>query len=472
MGRSRRNALAMASVVLVLSASVARGQALTPRPVAAADLSNALETTTGLASPAVVQIFATSYTPGEGLVPRTIDLVTTQRASGSGVVVHPDGYIVTNAHVVGGAQRLRVEIPVPAQGQSILATRSRSVGARIIGIDAETDLALIKVDENNLTTLSFSDSDELRAGQVVLALGSPLGLQNSVSFGVISAVARQLESESPMIYVQTDAPINPGSSGGPLVDVRGRLVGVNTLIVSQTGGNEGLGFAVPSNIVRTVYEQLKAVGYVRRGEIGIRAQTVTPILASGLGLARASGAVIADVLPGSPADGAGLRPGDQVLTLDGKPLENGRQLHVRLYRRLAGDVVTLEVLRDGQSLKVPVTMAERRGSLSGVTASIDPRQNLVPRLGILGVNLDSRIASLLPALRVRTGVVVASTVAGAIDSREGGLAPRDVVSAVNRTPVAGLSDLRAALNALRTGDPVVLQLERRGELMYLAFSVD
>ena len=189
--------------------------------------------------------------------PRTADLVTTQRASGSGVIVDRDGYIVTNAHVVRGAQRLRVEVPLPTIGQSILARRSRTVSGQIVGIDLETDLAVIKIDERDLPALAFGDSDELKAGQVVLALGSPLGLHNSVSLGVISAVARQLEPESPMIYVQTDASINPGSSGGPLVDVSGRLVGINTLIVSRAGGNEGLGFAAPSNIVRTVYEQIR-----------------------------------------------------------------------------------------------------------------------------------------------------------------------------------------------------------------------
>jgi serine protease Do len=464
--------LTIALGILLVSASLARAQAPPRAALASVDLSNALETTTRLVTPAVVQIFATSYAPGQGLVPRMADLVTTQRASGSGIIVDPDGYIVTNAHVIRGAQRLRVEIPTGPIGQSILATRSRIVDARIVGIDLETDLAVIKVEERNLATLPFGDSDELHAGQVVLALGSPLGLHNSVSLGVISATARQLEPESPMIYVQTDAPINPGSSGGPLVDVRGRLVGVNTLIVSQTGGNEGLGFAAPSNIVRTVYEQMKTLGYVRRGEIGIRTQTVTAILAAGLKLPRASGAVIADVLPGSPGARAGLHPGDIVLTVDGKVMDNGRQLQVSLYRRLVGDVVTLDVLRDGQALKIPVVMAERKGSILGVTAAIDPRQNLVPRLDILGVDLNPQIAAVLPALRVGSGVVVASTVAGAIDSRDGGLAPGDIVYAVNRTPVTSLRDLRAALSALNSGDSVVLHLERRGELMYLPFAVD
>ena len=358
MSRSSRSGVLAAVVFasLILHASWAPGQTKPGLVTTASDLSSSLEATARLVGPAVVQIFTTLYTPGEGVVPRTADLVTTERASGSGVIVDPDGYIVTNAHVVRGAQRLRVELPVPAAGQSILAARSRTVSGQVVGIDLETDLAVIKVDARGLPALTFGDSDELKPAQMVLALGSPLGLQNSVSLGVVSAVARQLEPESTMIYVQTDASINPGSSGGPLVDLRGRLVGINTLILSQAGGNEGLGFAAPSNIVRTVYEQIRKNGRVRRGDIGVRAQTVTPALAAGLNLARDYGVVIADVTPGGPAARAGLRSGDLVVALDGKPMENGRQLQVSLYRRLVGDVVSLDILRDGQSLKVPVAM--------------------------------------------------------------------------------------------------------------------
>jgi serine protease Do len=275
-----------------------------------------------------------------------------------------------------------------------------------------------------------------------------------------------------MIYVQTDAPINPGSSGGPLVDTRGRLVGINTLIATRAGGHEGVGFAAPSNIVRTVYEAIKAHGRVRRGDIGIRAQTVTPVLASGLGLSTDRGVVIADVIPGSPAARAGLRPGDFVLSLDGKSMENGRQLQVNLYRRFAGDTVSLEVSRDGHTRKVSVAIAERDDPLAGLTSAIDPRKNLVPRLGILALDLDQRLSQLLPVLRVTSGVVVASTVAGAIDAREGSLLAGDVIFAVNRARVENLNELRTAIDQLSPGAPVVLQLERRGELLYLAFTID
>jgi serine protease Do len=275
-----------------------------------------------------------------------------------------------------------------------------------------------------------------------------------------------------MIYVQTDASISPGSSGGPLVDVRGRVIGINTLSVSQAGGNDGLAFAAPSNIVRTVYEQIRKHGRVRRGDIGVRVQTVTPVLAAGLKLARDAGVIVADVTPDSPAARADVRPGDLVLAVDGKPMENGRQLQVTLYRRFVGEVVSLELLRAGQRVKTPVAVAERDDRLAGLSESIDPRQNLVQRLGIVGVNLDQRIAEMLPVLRVRSGVVVASTMSGAIDTREGGFAPGDVVYAVNGTPVVGVAGLRDTVAQLKSGDAVVVQLERQGQLMYLAFTIE
>lgn len=228
---------------------------------------------------------------------------------------------------------------------------------------------------------------------------------------------------------------------------------------------------MPSNIVRTVYEQIRKFGRVRRGEIGIRAQTITPELAAGLSLARDYGVVLSDVIPGSPAATAGLRPGDLVTALDSKPMENGRQLQVNLYRRLIGDVVTLEVLREGAAIKVPVAMTERDDPFSSLSDA-DPRENLVPRLGILAVTLDRRIAAMLPVVRVRGGVVVASSVAGGIDAREGGLAAGDIVYAVNRKPVANVAELRATLEGFKPGDAVVLHLERHGELMFLPFIID
>ena len=259
-------------------------------------------------------------------------LLGSQRSTGSGVILSADGFIVTNAHVVDGGRRFTVIVPRPAvtgvPGRSALAPVSQEVPATLVGIDLETDLAVLKVALTGLPFARLGNSDSLAQGQVVLAFGSPFGLASSVTMGVISAVGRQLQDEDRMIYIQTDTPINPGNSGGPLVTAEGLVVGINTMIFSQSGGNEGIGFAAPGNIVRFVYEQIRTNGRVRRGEIGVFAQTITPALASGLRLSREWGVVLGDVYPNSPAAKAGLRINDVILSVDGKPMENGRQFDV------------------------------------------------------------------------------------------------------------------------------------------------
>jgi len=439
---------------------------------AAEAMSSAVEATAAAAGAAVVQIFTMSYAPTEGAAAGTAELVRTQRASGSGAIVDASGYIVTNAHVVRGAQRIRVEVPTVPTGGSILAARGKLFDGKVVGLDSETDLAVVKIEATGLPTLAFGDSEELRAGQVVIALGSPLGFNNSVSLGVVSAVARQLEPESPMVYIQSDAAISSGSSGGPLVDLRGRIVGINTLVAQRENAGESVGFAAPSNIAKGVYEQIRKSGGVRRGDIGIRPQTLTADLAAGLGLSRDHGVVLADVLPGGPAALAGLRPGDVVVSLDGKPMENGRQLQVGLYRRAVGDTVSLDIVRDGQPQTLRVTMAARRDSLSDISAAADPRENVIARLGILGVDINQTIARVLPPLRIVAGVLVVSVTPGVLDSRDGELAAGDVIHVINRQPVAGLNDLRTALLGVKSGQPVVLHIERSGTLMYVSFVAD
>ena len=418
--RVLRRPWAVALVILVFSGGAAQAQTKLSVATAADELSRSTEALAGVVSPAVVQIFATSYVPAEGIVARAADLVTTQRASGSGVIVDPDGYIVTNAHVVTGAQRLRVDIPLPVTGDSILAARSRTVDAAIVGIDLETDLAVIKVEERNLAALPFGDSDDLRAGQLVLAFGSPLGLDHSVSGSERDrAPARARVADDLRANRRVDQPGQQRRAAGRSARPDRRDQHVDSVAGWRS---QGLGFSAPSNIVRTVYEQIRQFGRVRRGDIGVRAQTVTPILARGLALPREPGVVLADVIPGSPADHAGLRGGDLVLSLDGKPMDNGRQLQVNLYRHVVGDVVTLEILRDGRASRFPVAVTERR-ELSGLSDAVDAREHMVARLGILGLNLTDSIRHMLPTVRVATGVVVASTVAGATDSRDGGFAP-------------------------------------------------
>jgi serine protease Do len=470
----------VAAIVLVLTLGVLSGAP--GHPVAAqsrasglADFSRSLQDLAEKVSPAVVQIFVTGYAPPDEENQAASGEPALERTSGSGVIVDADGYILTNAHVVENATRLEVDLPFAAtggaQGRSILKRRGRTVGAQIIAIDHETDIAVIKVDARGLPTLPFGDSDDLRPGQVVLAFGSPLGLESSVTMGVVSAVARQLQPEDPMIYIQTDAPINPGNSGGPLVDTEGRLVGINTLIFSQSGGNEGIGFAAPSNIVRNVFMQIRKNGRVRRGEIGVHAQTITPLMAEALGLTTDATVVLSDVTPGGPADKAGLQPGDLVFTLDGKRMENGRQFRINIYTRGATDNVALDIQRGARRMTVRVPVMERENDTLRLTELVTP-QNAVRPLGILALDLSQRILEILPPLRFQKGVVVATVGSDTPFSHQGRLQPGDVIYALSGKKIESVEQLKAAIDALKPNAPAVLQIEREGVLMYLAFRID
>src|SRR5271167_1412016 len=251
---------------------------------------------------------------------------------GAGVILSPDGFIVTNAHVVQGAKKIRVRLQglrkesVPALPETL-----GPIEAKLVGVDRQTDVAVLKIDMTGLPALQLADSSQLKQGQIVFAFGSPLGLENSVTMGVVSSTARQIDPDNPSVYIQTDAPINPGNSGGPLVDVDGRVVGINTFILTQSGGNEGLGFAIPSDVVRNVYDQIRTEGHVHRGQIGVFVRTVTRELAEGLHLPVNRGVLVEDVGPGSPAEKAGLRVGDTVTSVGGKPVDNVRQFALDLY---------------------------------------------------------------------------------------------------------------------------------------------
>jgi serine protease Do len=475
-GMLRIRVLVLSCALLLSAPAAAHAQAAARGgTLALSDLSKSFQDLAQKVSPSVVQIFVTGYAPPEEQHDTGSGEPTLERSSGSGVVLEADGFIVTNAHVIENATRLDVELPITAtggaQGRSIIKRRGRLVPAKIVGIDHETDLAVIKVDAAGLPTLPFGDSDALRPGEIVMAFGSPLGLESSVTMGVVSAVARQLEPEDPMIYIQTDAPINPGNSGGALVDADGRLVGVNTLIYSQSGGSEGIGFAAPSNIVRNVFTQIRRTGRVRRGEVGVSPQTITPVLAEALGLPDEAGVILTDVDPKGPAARAGLQAGDLVLALDGKPMENGRQFRVNLYTRPIGDLVHLDVLHGKERRTVSVTIAEREDDLGRLAEIAAIQRALLPELGVIVVDLTERVAKLLPERRADSGAVVVAVAPDAPYSQQGKLLPGDIVRALNGTPVRTMTDLKHLSAVLKTGSPVALLVERQGDLMYLAFRV-
>ncbi|MFQ5499931.1 MAG: trypsin-like peptidase domain-containing protein, partial [Candidatus Zixiibacteriota bacterium] len=437
------------------------------------NLSEGLQQLTTMVSPSVVQILVSGYAP-PGSVPGSSSLLPTSRSSGSGVILHPDGYIITNAHVVDGANRIQVtmvEVEMESgRFRSILKPQSNLLGAQLVGIDRETDLAVLKVQGSKFPYLKLADSDQLQKGQLVLAFGSPLGLENSVTMGVVSAVARQLRDDDPMIYIQTDAAVNPGNSGGPLVNTDGEVVGINTMILSRSGGDEGISLAAPSNIVATVFEQLRTTGTVRRGIIGVNAQSLTPALSIALGLNRTFGVIAGDVYPGSPARDADLRVGDLILTLNGKPMENGRQFDVNIYRHSIGERVTLEIVRHGDTLTKRVAIVEREEDQRRFASMVSPGENLVPELGILGLNLSDEIREMLPSLRQNSGVAVAAR-AASVASWNSGFVPGDVIHSINNEPVADLAALRRQLSEKRAGTPVAIHLERQGKQMYVSVEI-
>jgi serine protease Do len=426
-------------------------------------------------SPSVVQILVTGYGPlEEGDRGSTSVIIGRQRAIGSGFVIDPSGYIVTNAHVVNGAQRVRVVLPLMTNESSVtaaLSTRSNIVSARVVGVARDIDLALLKIDDRvKLPALPVAAYRNLHQGEIVFAFGSPEGLRNTVTLGVVSSVARQTDPDSPMVYIQTDAPINPGNSGGPLVNVDGAVVGVNTFILSQSGGNEGLGFAIPSSVVNVAYQQLRKFGHIHRAQIGIGIQSITPILAVAMNLPHSYGVIVSDVLPNTPAIAAGIRVGDVLLTVDGRMAESVPYVSFRFMSVAPGEKVHIEALRGQDHLAFDVPMIERADTMDQLSSLADPEKNLVRPLGILGIEIDKKVASMAPDLRDPFGIIVAAR------SNEAGadipLATGDVIRTLNGQPMTTLDRLRETLKALKPGSPVVLQIQRDERLLFIAFTLE
>jgi serine protease Do len=443
-----------------------------PAAAALMQLNNALEGLAAKVSPAVVQILVTGYATQHEESRTQTALIVRQHAVGSGVIVDSSGYIMTNAHVVEGAQRIRVALPLPTDtGRAVPVGKRQLLEARLVGVHKDTDLALLKIDEKDLPTLPLLSQQRPRVGQLVFAIGSPEGLQNSVTMGVVSAVARQPDPDKPLTYIQTDAPINPGNSGGPLVDMNGSVVGINTFILSTGGGSEGLGFAIPARIVDFVYHSLRKYGHVHRVEIGAVAQEVTPTLADGLHLAQRWGVIIADIKPDGPAATAGLQVQDIVLTADDRRIETLPGLSSALYLHRLDQVLKLEILRGDEKKILYVPAIEQRDPMDQLFDAADPEKSLVPRLGILAIDITGDLRNQIGTLRIASGVIVLGRAAELI-TPETGLQTGDVIHALNTTPVASMDALRAAVLALKVGDPVVLQVERSDGLTYLSFEME
>src|SRR6202522_512342 len=440
------------------------------------EFNESLQELTARVSPSIVQVQVTGYRAINDKNDTDASTIGRQRSLGSGVIVDPDGYIITNAHVVKGAQRVRVVLTPTTAGDSQvraslgLGEHSPPADARIIGIAPAIDLALLKIEQKNLPSMAFADYTQLKKGQLVLAFGSPEGLENSVSMGVVSAVARQADPDVPSVYIQTDAPINPGNSGGPLVNTDGSLVGINTFILTESGGSQGLGFAIPSSVVEFVYHELRKYGRVHRSVIGASLQEITPDLAVGLGLKTQHGVIVADVVPDGPADKAGLQPQDILLSLDGRAIGSVPLAEMIISTRPVDAVVKVEVLRGTQKISMTIPVTEQKNDIDQLSDLVNPEKDLVVKLGFFGVEIDSKLEKELEDLREPSGVIVAALAADGAGV-EVDLQPGDVIHALNGKPIRTLEGLRAALAAMPVNAPGVLQIERDGKLQYVTFEM-
>ncbi len=369
---------------------------------------------------------------------------------GSGVIVSTDGYILTNNHVVKDADDIKVTL-----------FDKREFKGKVVGTDPRTDLAVVKIDAKDLPTLKLGQSGKLKTGDVVLAIGSPFGLNQTITMGIVSAVGRSHIGLADLEdFIQTDAPINPGNSGGALVNANGELVGINTAIFSTSGGYMGIGFAIPSDMAKSVMDSIIKIGKVVRGWLGVSIQDLTKDLAASLGIKDTTGALISGVEKGSPADKAGLKRGDLITGVNDKKVEDSTQLRNIISAASPGTKVDLNIVRDGKSQTVSVTLGEY--SEKKVVKSTEYNNILK------GVTVQELTPSLRDKLDLPdnvTGVLV--TGVGPSLEREGLLMPNDVIQEINRTAIQNVQDYDRAVSKIGAKDPVLLLLYRNGGSVYI-----
>jgi len=372
-----------------------------------------------------------------------------QRGLGSGVIVTADGYVLTNNHVVDGVETVKVDL-----------SDGRSFSAKVVGTDPATDLAVVKIPAKGLSTLEIGDSDAVKVGDVVLAVGNPLNVGQTVTSGIISAKGRQTggDQESYQDFLQTDAAINHGNSGGALVNAGGQLIGINSQILTPTDGNIGLGFAIPSNMAKQVMDQLIATGTVRRAKLGIMVQHITPDLATSLGLASPKGALVSSVEEGGPASEAGFKQGDVITAYNGKAVSDNNQLRNAVAATTPGTRVTVDVLRDGRTQSLQATVGELEGQKGASNGR--PSLERSESTGKFGMTVDSD----------DNGVVITDLDPSGI-AAESGLQPGDVIQKVDGRAVRSGADLKAALDR-KDGKPSLLLVDRKGATLFMTLRAD
>lgn len=384
-----------------------------------------------------------------------------EQSLGSGVIASPDGYIITNYHVVEQSDEIKV-----------ILFDKRSFRAKIIGSDPKTDLAVIRISDKNLPIIPWGDSDNLQVGEFVLAIGNPFALSHTVTMGIVSALGRAdvgiADYEN---FIQTDAAINPGNSGGPLVNTRGELIGINTAIFSKTGGYQGIGFAVPSNMVRVVMDQLLKKGKVVRGWIGVTIQELTPELAQKFGLKLSEGALISDIAQGSPAQGAGMMRGDIILEFDGKKVADVGVLRNMVAQSRVGGHVVVKLLRRDKILATSVSIVELPVDSSDTLQSATPRQESYGNAlaGMTAADITRAVMNQLGIEKDERGVVVVKIEPDS-PAEDAGLKKGDLVQEVDRQKVGNLNEFNKAAAKVKPNDSVLLFVNRNGKKFYIALS--
>lgn len=385
-----------------------------------------------------------------------------EQSLGSGVIVSADGYIITNSHVVEKADEIKVTL-----------YDKQSYKGKVIGVDKKTDIAVIKISTDNLPAIKWGDSDSLQVGEFVLAFGNPYGLSHTVTMGIVSALGRaNVGIADYEDFIQTDAAINPGNSGGPLVNIDGELIGINTAIFSNTGGYQGIGFAVPSNMAKSVMAQLIEEGKVTRGWLGVTIQNVTPELANEFGLKKPSGALVTDVFKGSPAEKAGLKRGDVIVELNGKEVKDVESLRNRVAQSEVGSTVKLKVKRDGRTIYLDATITELPTDVAMVSSGeIEEKGKEENRLAGLSVmELTEDIAKQLGLSRSEEGVVIVR-VEPYSPAEEAGIKKGDVIQEINKKRIRNLDDFNHIVSKVKEGEVILLFINRNGRKFYIPLKV-
>ncbi|MEC4891243.1 MAG: DegQ family serine endoprotease [Nitrospira sp.] len=377
---------------------------------------------------------------------------------GSGVIVSADGYVLTNNHVIEGAREVTVTLP-----------DKREFKGRIVGADPKTDLAVVKIDGQNLPTVLWGDATKLQVGEYVLAVGNPFGLNSTVTLGIVSALGRgRMGITQYEDFIQTDAAINPGNSGGALVNTRGELVGINTAIFSQTGGYQGVGFAVPTSMGKPIYESLIKTGKVVRGYLGVGIQDLSQDLAKSFGIKDAKGALVSDVKEESPADHAGLKQGDIIQSYQGTPVEDAVALQRLVTRTAVGAKVPVTVIRDGREKELTVTIAEQPDTMK--IAKAEKPEADYAFAGVAVQDLDRETAKELGIKGKAQGVVVTGVEPDS-GGEKAGLMPGDVIREINRQPVKSVREFEKVSSAVKKGENVLILINRRGSSLFLTAKV-